>query len=93
MRRKLMCYVGVLFFVFSLAIWANPEPASAAQKINLNTAPIEKLQELKGIGPTIAQRIVDYREKHPFESKEEVKEVKGIGEKTYQEIKDQIMVE
>ncbi|MFO7877135.1 MAG: helix-hairpin-helix domain-containing protein [Desulfovermiculus sp.] len=61
--------------------------------ININSAPQEVLQELEGIGPALADRIVAYRDKKPFESKEEIIEVKGIGEGTYKDIQDDISIE
>ena len=52
------------------------------------------LDSLPKIGPTIAQRIIDYRsENGPFKSIEEIKNVKGIGEKTFEQIRDKITVE
>lgn len=60
-------------------------------KISINTASIEELDTLKGIGPAIAQRIVEYRiENGGFRSTEELKNVKGIGDKIYEGIKDKI---
>lgn len=61
--------------------------------ININSASQEALQELKGIGPALADRIVAYRDKKPFESKEELTEVKGIGEGTFKDIRDDISIE
>jgi comEA protein len=61
--------------------------------ININTASSEELQTLYRIGPALAGRIIEYRESYGnFETKEEIMEVKGIGEKTYERIKDFICV-
>ncbi len=65
----------------------NPAPAST-ELININEANLEQLQTLKGIGATYARRIIDYREAHgDFKSIDELKKVKGIGEKRLENIK------
>lgn len=62
-------------------------------KVRINTATSEELQTLPGIGAVIAERIIRYREQHgPFASIEDIRQVSGIGEKTYQEIKDLITI-
>lgn len=67
---------------------------ASAGLININTASAEELDQLPGIGPAIAQRIVDYREANgPFRSVEEIKLVSGIGDKLFEKIKDLITVE
>ncbi len=49
-------------------------------KININTANAEQLQELPGIGPTLAERIIAYRDKNgPFQTLSELTNVEGIG--------------
>lgn len=61
--------------------------------ININTADKEELMTLDGIGEVIAERIIEYREEHGgFSSIEEIMNVKGIGEKRYENIKDHICV-
>ena len=67
-------------------------PCFAADLINVNTATVEELTSLPGIGPVTAAKIVEYREGHPFATVEEVLEVKGIGPAKYQTIKDRITV-
>lgn len=59
--------------------------------ININTASIEELQHLPRIGPRMAQRIVQHRQEFGlFQSISDIKQVRGIGEKTFQNLKDLI---
>lgn len=68
------------------------QPASSAQ-ININTATVQHLQLLPGIGESLAQRIVTYRETNGnFTTVEELMNVSGIGEKKFADIKDFICV-
>jgi len=73
---------------------SNTAQSSTLQgKVNINTADSTTLQTLTGIGPATAQKIIDYRNAHgPFKSKEELKNVSGIGEKKYADIADRITV-
>lgn len=60
-------------------------------KVSLNQASLSELDTLPGIGPAIAQRIIDYRtEKKGFKNVEEVKLVSGVGDKLYEKIKEKI---
>jgi len=67
--------------------------SSVTDKININTASLSDLDKLDGIGPTYAQRIIDYRSaNNGFKSIEEIKNVKGIGDKTFEKLKNQITI-
>ena len=71
---------------------AMAEPM-AGEKIDVNTATAEQLQEVKGIGPKKAEEIVKHRtDKGDFKSVDDLANVKGIGEATVEKIKDQVMV-
>ena len=62
-------------------------------KVNINTASVEELTSLKGLGQTRAESIVAYRQEHgAFAAVEDLKEVSGIGDATYQKIADAITV-
>ena len=60
-------------------------------KININTADESMLQELPGVGPSLAQKIITYREKNgKFSSIDDLKNVTGIGDKKFESLKDYI---
>ena len=62
-------------------------------KVNINTANKEKLETLPGIGETTAQKIIDYREANgKFKTIEEIKNVSGIGDAKFDNLKDKIVV-
>ncbi len=61
--------------------------------INLNTASVEQLDKLPGIGPVLAQRIIEYRESNgDFKSIDDLQKVEGIGPKKFEQIKDRVTV-
>jgi competence protein ComEA len=74
---------------------APGEPGATVSdgKVNLNTATAGQLEELPGIGPVLAQRIVDYRTQHgPFRSVRDLLKVEGIGEKKFASIEPHVTV-
>lgn len=67
--------------------------ANQSEGIRLNSATKEEIQSLNGIGPSKAEAIVTYREENgPFKSVDELLNVSGIGEKTLEKFKDEIIV-
>lgn len=81
---------GCKIFVPEKSIPPNPS-SSANNKININFASEKELESLPGIGPSLAKRIVEYREKNGlFKSLEDLEKVRGIGEKKIEQIKDLI---
>lgn len=66
---------------------------SSDGRININIADSTQLQELTGVGPATAEKIIDYRKQNGrFQSIEDIKNVSGIGDKTYEKLKDHIKV-
>lgn len=72
----------------------SSESSDAAQNavVNINTASAEELMSLNGIGEKTAAAIIEYRKDSPFEKPEDIMNVKGIGEKKYENIKNSICV-
>lgn len=72
---------------------SNSQTNGVSGKVNINTASISELMTLNGIGESRAKDIISYREKNgPFKTIEDIKNVSGIGESTYANIKENITV-
>ncbi|MGK0553307.1 helix-hairpin-helix domain-containing protein [Macrococcus capreoli] len=82
------------YAMYQQAIQRSQSPLKTNQKvININTAEQSALEEIPGIGEKKAQDIIHYRETNGgFKSIEEIKEIKGIGDKTFEHLKDYISV-
>ena len=90
-NRKLIG--AVLLTVFIGLIGVLNVNAAEVKKININTASVEELSQLKGIGPSHAAKIVAYREKNgPFKLPEDLRQVSGIGQKTVEANQELIIV-
>jgi competence protein ComEA len=74
--------------------WVVPALAADLQKVNLNTATLEELITLDGIGQKVAERILSFREKNgPFQNPEDLMMVKGVGEKIFEANRSNIVVQ
>ena len=68
-------------------------PGGGAGPVNLNTATAAQLEDLPGVGPVLAQRIIDWRSEHGrFTSVDELGEVSGIGEKIFAALQPKVAV-
>jgi len=84
--QRLMLAVAVVLLPMQI-------PAVAGEKVNVNTATVEQLEQVKGIGAKTAAAIVSYRKEHGrFANLDELTKVKGIGEKKLEQIKDALTV-
>ena len=82
--------LAVLVSAGSALAAAKPAPAG---KVNLNTATVEQLTTLPGVGEKLAARILEHRQKAGgFKSIQELMNVKGIGEKNFQKIESYLSV-
>ena len=91
------CFAAGQLALGPLALLPSPPPAQsqvpAEGRVNLNTAGLEELDTLPGIGPVRAQAILDWREEHgPFRYVEELIYVSGIGEGILEELIDLVSV-
>ncbi len=97
-------FIGCLVITLSLLcvgpwlplVHATSAPAitdQAGTRLNVNTASVQELQALPGIGRVTARRIVDYRSAQgPFADQKDLLKVKGIGQSTLEKIRDKIVL-
>lgn len=72
---------------------ASSSKSNTQSLVNINTATVEELTTLKGVGEATAEKIIaDREQKGAFKSKEDLKRVSGIGDKKYESLKDYITV-
>jgi len=80
--KRLLCALAALLI-----------STAALATVNLNSATKDELVALPGIGPSKAQAIIDYRTQNgPFRSVDEIRKVRGIGEKLFQQIKPELTI-
>jgi competence protein ComEA len=92
---EMLIYVPEIGEVQSeIPVIQGEQDGSDETKVNLNSATQEEFETLPGIGPAKAATFVQYREENgPFDKIEDIKNISGIGEKTFEKLKDNIFVQ
>jgi len=92
MKRATMIFATMLTMALVMS-WAVPAISEEMGIVNINTANVEKLMTLEGIGEAYAQRIVEFRDKNgPFKNPQDLTKIKGIGERILELNKGRIVV-
>lgn len=84
-------YLGTNSVALAKPVAKETVETQTLEVININKASSEELQKVRGIGPSLAERIISYRDANGgFKSTEELKQVRGIGDLKFEKIKNQI---
>jgi competence protein ComEA len=93
MQRRRMAVLTIVTVALMMS-WVVPALEADLQKVNLNTATLEELMTLDGIGQKVAERILSFRDKNgPFQNPEDLMMVKGVGEKIFEANRTKIVVQ
>ena len=84
--------VMAVALLFTATVPVTPGWAEVDHRIDINTASAAELATLPGIGDSKAKAIIDYRAADPFRTVEDLKKVKGIGDKTFESLRPNLMV-
>lgn len=94
-----MVLLAVVLLCILVTLWRNPmsrggfEPQAIGYRINVNTADTAELCLLPRVGPSIAHYIIDRRTQQPLHSREDLLEVRYVGEKTLRHFEDYVAFE
>ena len=99
MRKEIRCrhetaiwFFAALLFFAPVLVRAQTKPAPA-KTVDLNTATVEQLQQLPGIGPVRAKAIVEFREKSgPFQRVEDLLAIRGISKSRFEKLRPYVTV-
>lgn len=81
---------SMLAMTVAMSLTLNAMPASAAQRLDVNSATVEQLTELPGIGEAKAEAIVAERSERPFSSVDDLERVRGIGPSLVADLRDRV---
>jgi comEA protein len=93
MRKSFWLLVGLGTLLAAASTMAGADHSVALEGVvNINTASLDELELLPGVGPSKARLIAAYRQQHPFRTVEELARVKGIGPKTVRRLRAHLVV-
>jgi competence protein ComEA len=85
--------IAALALALALSLASAGAAFAADTRVDINTATVAELVALPGVGEALARRIVEYREKQgPFTAPEQLMNVRGIGEKSFEKLRDRLSV-
>jgi competence ComEA-like helix-hairpin-helix protein len=90
--KRLVSTAVALCLILACGLATAKGKKSVSGVVNINTAGIAELTMLPGIGPSKAQAIMDYRKDHPFQKPDDLKDVRGIGDKLFASIQQYVVV-
>mgnify|MGYP001823302441 FL=1 len=83
----------IMLMVCFMAVMSAPAVSTGSDTININTASVDELTQLQKVGPKTAENIVAYRDVNgPFKTLDDLKNVKGVGDKILELNKDRMTV-
>jgi competence protein ComEA len=97
MIKTTLLLLSLLVWLPAAPAWpaqaSQQEPAVSGEKININTGSKAELMKLKGIGPAVADKIIEHRNSHgPFKKPEDIRKVRGVGKGLWEQNRDAITV-
>jgi competence ComEA-like helix-hairpin-helix protein len=92
-KIRIFLFVSFLFVCFAFSLLPSAAAARQEERININTASMGELMRIPGVGPALAARIIEYRQKHGgFKRPQEIIIVRGMSAKHYRQISHLIRI-